>query len=41
MLSPYRIQPTNTNKRTRMVSNTYFDNSSQRDLDLKRPQLTS
>ena len=38
MLSPYRINP---NKRTKKASNTSFDNNSHRDLDLKRPQMTS
>ena len=41
MLSPYRTQPNNTNKRTKKVSNTSFDNNSHRDLDVKRPQMTS
>ena len=29
MLSPYRIDPNNTNKRTKNVENTNFDNDSQ------------
>ena len=41
MLSPYRIQPDNTRKRTKKTSNTKSDNNSQRDDDLKRPQMTS
>ena len=41
MLSPYRIQPKNTNKRTKKLSNTNSDNNSHREHDLKRPQLTS
>ena len=41
MLSPYRIQPNNTNKRSKKVSNTKFDNNSHRESDLKRPQMTS
>ena len=41
MLSPYRIQPNNTNKRTKKVSNTDSDNNSHRDHDLKRSRLTS
>ena len=41
MLSPYRIQPNNTNTRTKKASNTNFDNNSHHDLDLKRPQMTS
>ena len=40
MLSPYRNQPNNTNKRTNKASNTNFDNSSHRDPDVKRPRLT-
>ena len=38
MLSPYRIQPNSTNKRTKITS---FDNNSYHDHDLKRPQTTS
>ena len=41
MLSPYRINPNNTNKRTKKASNTNFDNDSHTNHDLKRPQLTS
>ena len=41
MLSPYRIQPNNTNKRTRKTSNTNFDNNSHREPDVQRPQMTS
>ena len=41
MLSPYRINPNNTNKRTKKVSNTNFDNNSQLNPDVKRPQMTS
>ena len=41
MLSRYRIQLDNTNKRTKKLSNTNFDNNYFRDHDLKRPQLTS
>ena len=40
MLSPYKIQPNNTNKRTRKPLNTNFDNNSHREHDLKRPRLT-
>ena len=40
MLSPYRIHPNNTNKRTKKTSNTNFDNS-HREQDLERPQMTS
>ena len=41
MLSLYKISPNNTNKRTKKVSNTVFDNNSQLNLDFKRPQMTS
>ena len=48
MLSPYRINSNNTNKRTKKVKNTDFNNNSQHEADikltsndLKRPQLTS
>ena len=41
MLSPYRINPNNTNKRRKKVSNTNFDNNSQPNPDVKRPQMTS
>ena len=41
MLSPYRINPNNTNKRTKRASNTNFDNNSHTNYDVKRPQLTS
>ena len=41
MLSPYKINPSNTKKRTRKASNTNFDNNSHCGHDLKRPQLTS
>ena len=41
MLSSYRFQPNNTNKRTKKVSNTHFDNNSHREHELKRPQMTS
>ena len=41
MLSPYRINPINTNKRTTKATNTNFDNNSHSEHDLKRPQLTS
>ena len=41
VLSPCRIQPNITNKRTKKASNTNLDNNSQRECDLKRPQLTS
>ena len=41
MLSPYRIQSNNTNKRSKKAKNTDFDNNSQHGIVLKRPQLTS
>ena len=41
MLSPYRIQPNNTNKRTKKAKNTNFDNNSYNEADVKRPQMTS
>ena len=41
MLSAYRIQPNITNKRTKNVSNTNFDNNPHRGHDLKQPQMTS
>ena len=41
MLSLYRIQSNNTNKRSRKVSNSNFNINSHREHDLKRPQLIS
>ena len=41
MLSPYRIQSNNTNKRTKIVSKTNFSSDSHREPDIKRPQMTS
>ena len=41
MLSPYRINQNNTNKRTKKASKTIFVNNSHRELDAKRPQITS
>ena len=41
MLSPYRIQPNNSNKRTKKTSKTNFDANSHRDPDVKRPKMTS
>ena len=41
MLSPYRIHPNTTNKRSKKVSNSNLDNNSRREHDLKRPQFTS
>ena len=40
MLSPYRINPNNSNKRTKKASNTTFNNESHREPDNKRPQMT-
>ena len=41
MLSPYKIQTNTTKKRSKMGSNTKFDNNSHRDSDVKRSCLTS
>ena len=41
MLSPYRIQLNNNNKRTKEAKNTNFDNNSHNEADVKRPQMTS
>ena len=41
VLSPYRIQPNNANKRTKELSNTNFDKNSHCEHDVKRLQLTS
>ena len=41
MLLPYRINPNNTNKRTKKVSNTNFAKNSQLNPDVKRLQMTS
>ena len=41
MLSPYRLNPNNTNKRTKKASNGNFDNNSHHESNVKRPQLTS
>ena len=41
MLSLYKINPDITIKRTKKTLNTKFDNTSHRDLDLKRPQMIS
>ena len=35
MLSPYRIHPNNTNKRSKKVQNTDFDNNSHNETDVK------
>ena len=41
MLSPYRINPSNTNKRAKKVENTNFNNVSLHEPDVKRPKMTS
>ena len=41
MLSPYRINPNNTNKRTKTASNGNFYNNARHDSNVKRPQMTS
>ena len=41
MPSPHRNTQNNTNRRTKKVSNTNFDNNSHHELDVKRPQRTS
>ena len=41
LLSLYRIQSNNSNKLTKKVSNTSCNSNSHRELDLKRPRLTS
>ena len=41
MLSPYRIELNNTNKRAKKTSNTNIDNNSHHKDDLKRPQSIS
>ena len=41
ILSPYRIQPNSTDKRTKNPSNTNSDNNSHSESDVKRPRLSS
>ena len=41
MLSPKKIHPNNTIKRTKKTSSTKFDNNSHREPDVQRPQMTS
>ena len=41
MVSPYRIQPNNSKRRTKKTSNTNFDIDKHREHDVKRPQITS
>ena len=40
MLSPYRIYSNNTNKRTKKVQNTDFDNKLHHETNVKRLQVT-
>ena len=40
MLSPYRIHPNNTNKRTKKAKNTNFDNDLHQESNVKRSQMT-
>ena len=40
MTSLYRINPNNTNKRTKKASNTTFNKNSHHETDAKRPQMT-
>ena len=41
MLSPYRTQPNNTNKRSKKVKKTDFDNNLHDETDVERPRMTS
>ena len=41
MISPYRINPNNTNKRTKKAKNTNFDENTSPNNDHKRLQMTS
>ena len=41
MLSPYTINPNNTNKRTKKAKSTDFDDDSRHEADVKRPQMTT
>ena len=41
VLSPYRIHPNNTKKRSKKVKNTDFDKNSHNEADVERPQMTS
>ena len=41
LLSSYRLQSNNTNKRAKKASYTSFNNDSHRGFDVERPQLTS
>ena len=41
MLSPYRFNPKNNHKRTKKVKDTDFNNDSNHETDVKRPQMTT
>ena len=41
MISLYRINPNNTNKRTKKAKNTNFDENTSPNIDHKRPQMAS
>ena len=41
MLSPYRTNPNNTNKRSEKVKNTNFDENLHHEAEVKRPRRTS
>ena len=41
MLSPYKINPNNTKKRSKKAKITGFDNNSHHQTDFKIPQMTS
>ena len=41
MFSPYRIHPNNTNKRSKKVKNTDFDNDLHDKTNVERPRMTS
>ena len=41
MLSPYKINPNNTEKRSKKALNTNFGDDSHHEGDVKRPQMTS
>ena len=41
MLSPYRVNPNNTLKRTKNAPNGKFDNNLHHESNVKRPQMTS
>ena len=41
MLSPYRINPNHTKKRSKKAKNTDFDDNPHHETNVKRPQMTS